>query len=275
MICIFDIETIPDIELIKDVFNFQGSDLEISELAFNHQFQLTGNRFMPLVFHKIISISSVIANNDGRFLKVGNFAKDVFDLNKEDQLLEEFCNFINRKTPKLVSFNGRSFDLPVIANRSLKYNINFSGYYEDNALNVNKTKWNNYRSRYSEHFHVDMLDILGNYGATRNIGFEHVCKMAGVLGKFDITGSEVYNIIFDSNDIKDSISRVDLYCQSDVLNTYWLFLKYEISRGKLLISDYILYLEIMLENIMSLKTHDIFKNAFKQKIDIEIEKYKK
>lgn len=230
MICVFDCETIPDCDLIRSVKGFEGSDAEVIEQASREQVEKSGTTFLPLPYHKIVAISAVIGDDFGRFLKVGDFGKSC---ESEEEILLAFTAYLNGKNPRLVSFNGRSFDIPLILLRSLKYNIEISAYFEKDNGALNKTKWDNYRQRYSEEFHTDLLDSLGNFGAARGLRLDEVCKMANIPGKYEVSGDDVLELYKNGD-----FTRISEYCQSDCLNTYWLFLKYELLKGTLAKKDY-------------------------------------
>lgn len=229
MACVFDCETIPDVELLRLEWGLEGSDIEVCERAFALQEERTGSSFLPYPFHKVVSIAAVITDEYGRFKKVGGFAQG----GSEREILEGFLNYLNAKNPKLVSFNGRGFDLPMLLLRAMKYNLSAPAYFETENKPLNKNKWENYRSRYSEAFHVDLYDTLSHYGAGRALNLNLVCAMSGLPGKFDVHGDQVYALHFNGEQ-----ARVDEYCESDVLNTYWLYLKYELLSGNLLLEDY-------------------------------------
>ncbi len=266
MICVFDIESVPDVELLKEVYHYEGDAINVSKQAFANQKELSGSEFLPLCFHKIVSIASVLADDFGNFIKVGHFAKHASIEDREQILLEEFSSFLNKQNPRLVSFNGRGYDMPLIAIRSLKYNINLHGYYEVDNTQCGKNKWENYRQRYSERFHLDLYDTLGNYGANRSLSLDVLCKMSGIMGKYDVDGSQVYEIIFK----EQNLEKVDFYCQSDVLNTYWLFLKFELTKGMLQLNDYLSNLSKMRD---LLPKNASYYDAFIGTIDKELEKY--
>lgn len=267
MICVFDIESVPDIELLKEIYGYEGNSMDICKQAFAAQKEISGSEFLPLSFHKIVSIASVLADDFGNFIKVGHFAKDTPIECREEALLQDFSAFLNRQNPRLISFNGRGYDMPLIGIRALKYNINLYGYYEIDNPQFGKNKWENYRQRYSERFHLDLYDTLGNYGANRTLSLDAVCKMAGIMGKYEVSGGQVYELIFQDNDL----AKVDFYCQSDVLNTYWLFLKFELTKGMLQMGDYLANLEKMRE---SLPQNAPYKKAFIESLNKEIERYK-
>ena len=240
MVCVFDCETIPDLELVKQNYEItQEAEHLICEEAFFAQEEKTGSSFLPVPFHQVVAISAVIADDYGKFIKVGTFK----GLN-EEEIINDFFKFIDTKKPKLISFNGRNFDMPMLLIRALKYNLSLPAYFD------NTNKWENYRSRYSENFHIDLIEVLGSYGAVRGLKLDVVSSMAGLPGKFDVHGDEVYKLYFDGE-----IKAIEEYCESDVLNTYWLWLKYELLKGNILKSDYYSILNEMAKKLEDKKSY--------------------
>ena len=251
MVCVFDCETIPDLELVKKNYEItQDDEILICEEAFDYQEKQTGSSFLPIPFHQVVTISAVIADDYGKFIKVGTFK------GSEEEIIRDFFKFIDTKKPKLISFNGRGFDMPMLFVRALKYNLSLPAYFD------NTNKWENYRSRYSENFHIDLIEVLGSYGAVRGLKLDVVASMAGLPGKFDVHGDDVYKLYFDGEG-----KKIEEYCESDVLNTYWLWLKYELLKGNILKSDYYTYLEIMAEALEDQKYYtEVFRNYIKKEL---------
>lgn len=257
MMCIFDIETVPNIELLtRDFLESDVKSSQLCEMAMAKQREKSGSDFLPVVYHRIVSIASVITDEYGHFIKVGNFGKKdeteiCGDINTiEKNLIEDFLKFFNRSQPKLVSFNGRGFDLPTIMLRAMRYNLCATAYYEQDNPTFNKSKWENYRQRFSERFHTDLLDSLGHFGLIRSLRLDNVCSMLGIPGKYDVNGSEVYKIYYDETiNFSEKMAKIDEYCQSDVLNTYWVYLKYELLKGELALEDYYSILNEFCEKI--------------------------
>ena len=301
MLCVFDCESVPDAELLREVYGYSGDDLAVCEMAFAKQKEVSGSEFLPIAFHKIISISALICDDFGRFVKVGNFgyesnkgessnkstdsresssdsgidsresngqdSRDSNDSNanlipNEREIISEFLRYLNKNNPKLVSFNGRNFDLPAIMIRALKHNLSAESYFETDNAKHNKSKWENYRSRYSEHFHTDLLDCLSSYGAVRGLKLDVICKMAGLVGKWDTSGDDVYRLYFAGE-----FRKIDEYCQSDVLNTYWLYLKYQLLQGKITLFEYADLLNIFLEKLPKDRDYsEVFSAKLKSQI---------
>jgi len=252
LVCVFDCETIPDIDLVKQNYEItQDDNILICEEAFFAQEEKTGSSFLPIPFHQVVTISAVIADDYGNFVKVGTFKGN------EERIISDFFKFIEKQKPKLISFNGRNFDLPMLFIRALKYNLSVPAYFD------NSNKWENYRSRYSENFHIDLIEVLGSYGAARGLKLDVIAQMAGLPGKFDVHGDEVYKLYFDGE-----IKKIEEYCESDVLNTYWLWLKYELLKGNILKSD---YYSIINEMAKKLEDNKSYTKIFKEFIQKECE----
>lgn len=269
MVCVFDIETVPDVELLKEKFGYQGSNVEVCLKAFEDQKEKTGSEFLPIAFHKVISIASVLCDEYGRFEMVGVFGRKnkekIKDANIEQVTLREFLKFFNKTQPKLVSFNGRGFDLPVLMLRAMKYNMESLAYFEQDNPQYNKNKWENYRQRYSERFHTDLFDSLGNFGSIRGLKLDDVASLCGLPGKYDVNGGDVYYLYY----AEDGLNKIDEYCQSDTLNTYWIYLKYELLKGNLTLGD---YQEILQDWLLKFPEGRGYSPYFKKAIQGEIQK---
>ncbi|MDL0088869.1 3'-5' exonuclease [Campylobacter gastrosuis] len=234
-ICVFDCETIPDANLLRKIYDFSGDDLEVSLQAFEYQKSVSGSEFLPIIFHKVVAISAVMADEFGRFIRVSTLKGE-----NEREILTKFINFINEHNPRLVSFNGRGFDLPMIMARAMRYNLSAAAYFEVDNKILNKNKWENYKSRYDGRFHIDLLDHISDFGAVRGLKLDTLCAALNLPGKYDVSGDQVLELFYEGE-----IEKINEYCESDVLNTYWLFLKYELLRANLTLDDYANCLNLM------------------------------
>ncbi|EEO25633.1 3'-5' exonuclease [Helicobacter winghamensis] len=249
MVAVFDCETILDVELLKKGFKqafmdhginiAQCNDLELSKKAMEIQKEQSGSEFLPICYHQVVSIAAVLCDEYGKFIKVGNFkAKGDSKEEREKSIIQDFLNYLNHKQPKLVSYNGRGFDMPMLLLRAMKYRLSANAYFEENNPEFNKSKWENYRQRYCERFHLDLLEVLGNYGAVRNLKLDVLANLVGFPGKYDTSGDMVLDMYYNGE-----LEKIDTYCQSDVLNTYGLYLNYELLKGNLSNEDYLTILQ--------------------------------
>ncbi len=255
MIMVFDCETILDTALIQKGFRQEFKvrnidiesldDLEISQTAMAIQEELSGTEFLPVCYHQVVSIAAVFCDDFGRFIKVGNFPSNgTSKEEREKSLIQAFLDYLNKHQPKLVSYNGRGFDLPMLLLRAMKYKLNANAYFEENNPQFNKSKWENYRQRYCERFHTDLLESLGNYGSVRNLKLDILANLVGFPGKYDTNGKQVLQMYYARQQ-----DKIDEYCQSDALNTYGLYLNYELLKGNLTLEDYQSILNAWKENL--------------------------
>jgi 3'-5' exonuclease len=124
----------------------------------------------------------------------------------------------------LITFNGRGFDLPVLETRALKHGLSLPRYFATGQSR------NTFRgSRYSDEYHIDLCDFLSNFGAAyRRNSLNVLAKLIGLPGKYTIAGEDV-EYLFRQGRLKE----INQYCMTDVLQTYLLFLRVELLRGKL------------------------------------------
>jgi polysaccharide biosynthesis protein len=225
----------------------------------------TGSEFLPVCFHRVVSISAVMADGFGRFLRVSTLEGE-----SERDKIAKFLAFIEDFNPRLVSFNGRGFDLPMIMARAMCYDLSAAAYFETNDRDNNKSKWENYRSRYDGRFHLDLLDHISDFGAVRGLKLDHICASVGLPGKYDVHGDQVLQLYYSGEQAK-----IDEYCRSDVLNTYWLFLKYELLRGKITKDDYLNYIAVMGEFLQKECAGMSYTSVFCDFIERELAAYAK
>lgn len=256
MICVFDCETVPDCESLRAVFGYEGDDYSVSTQAQKDQENKTGSAFLPVNFHKVVCISAVIADDYGKFLRVNTMQMD----SEKDAILQ-FLGFIDSKKPRLVSFNGKGFDLPMLMIRAMRYSLTCATYFDD------KNKWENYRSRYDGKFHLDLLDFISEFRSVSGLKLDNLCVSLGLPGKFDVHGDQVLELYYNGE-----FDKISQYCQSDVLNTYMLFLKYELLRGKILLSDYLNNLDTMRIYLQENKVEASYCGVFCECIDREIKR---
>ncbi|WP_281747348.1 3'-5' exonuclease [Helicobacter suis] len=263
-LCVLDIETVPNLALIEQYYpglckNTQNP-IEICQNVFAWHEEHYKSTFLPLHLHKIVSIASVIADEHGYFKKVGNFGKGCDD---EKTLVADFFSFFNKHKPKIVTFNGRQFDMPLLLLKALAFKLSVPSFYEQEK----KDNYKNYRYRYCETFHVDLLDSLGHFSGIR-FKLDGICAMCGLPGKYDLSGDQVYEFYYQE---PCDLKRIDSYCQSDVLNTYWLYLKYMLSRGDLSKENYLNILLDLKKNLPSEDYTPVFETALEAELQKEIQ----
>ena len=225
---VFDIETVPDTSVLPQLMDTPVPDdpNEARALMEQYHLQITDGRnsFPRQPFHKVVAVS---------FLRAGiqrDGAIEAYDFEElrsggsersdEEELLRGFFAYCGKLRPRLVSYNGRGFDLPVLKYRAMKFRIPAPW------LHRAENKWENYNVRYAPHWHCDLQEVLSDYGASARVKMNEVCAAFGLPGKTGIDGSQVAEL-YQNGDI-DTIRR---YCETDVLNTYLLYLRWALHTG--------------------------------------------
>jgi predicted PolB exonuclease-like 3'-5' exonuclease len=223
-VLVFDIETIPDVPGLRDLHGLPAglSDAEVAEFAFQKQRAKNGSDFLPHYLQRVAVISCVLRSqgDDGGF-KVWSLAEPKLN---EGEIIQRFFSGIEKYTPQIVSWNGGGFDLPVLHYRGLIHGVHAARYWQlgDDDRDF---KWNNYISRYHMR-HLDLMDLLAMYQPRANAPLDELAKLMGLPGKLGMDGSAVWGAWLDGkiDDIRD-------YCETDVVNTYLVYLRFQQMRG--------------------------------------------
>ncbi len=182
--------------------------------------------------HQVVVIGALLLTGTERLPKrLGIVGRDS---ESEEEILREFTELVERHSPTLISFNGRGFDLPVIASRCLHHGIPFRAYYRGRDM----------RYRFSEAGHFDLMDFLADFGATRPARLDVMAKLCGMPGKVGVDGKDVGPLVH-----KGRIDEVRNYCLCDVVQTAAVFLRVELLRGALSRDDYVIAMRALLETI--------------------------
>ncbi len=222
-ILVFDIETVPDVAGGRRLYDLVGlDDADVARAMRTLRSQKTGgNDFLSHPQHRIVAISAVLRRGDN--LKVWSLGEAE---SSEAELLRRFFDGIEKFTPTLVSWNGSGFDLPVIHYRALKHGISSVKYW-DSGDHDRDFKWNNYLSRFHAR-HLDLMDVLSGYQPRAWAPLDELAVTLGFPGKMGVSGEGVWDS-FQAGEIES----IRAYCETDVLNTYLIFLQFERMRGHL------------------------------------------
>jgi len=220
-ILVFDIETIPDAAGLRKLWGVAAdvSDQAVIDLASQRRRQATGSDFLPAHVQRVVAISCVMRSDEGvRAWSLGT-AQD-----SERDIVQRFFDGIEKYTPQLVSWNGSSFDLPVLHYRALIHGI-AGGSYWDLGDNNRDFKFNNYISRFHTR-HLDLMDVLAGYQNRAWAPLDEIAQLCGLPGKLGMDGSQVYAAWK-----RGEIEAIRNYCETDVANTYLLFQRFQLIRG--------------------------------------------
>jgi hypothetical protein len=222
-ILVFDIETIPDAEGLRKLWELgpEVSEDAVVDLVQQRRRQATGNDFLPPHLQKVVAISCALRSNDG--LKVWSLGSPQ---DSEAEVVKRFFDGVEKYTPQLVSWNGSGFDLPVLHYRAMIHAIAGSRYW-DQGENDREFKFNNYLSRFHAR-HTDLMDVLAGYQNRAWAPLDEIAQLCGLPGKLGMDGSQVYPAFK-----RGEVEAIRNYCETDVANTFLLFLRFQLIRGVL------------------------------------------
>ena len=218
---VFDIETIPDIEGGRKLYDLGDLDADgIAKAMFHLRLQKTGSEFLPHHLQRVVAISVTFRGRGDEF-KVWTLGDENAD---EKEIIQRFFDGIDRYTPTLVSWNGSGFDLPVIHYRAMLHKIAAPRYW-DMGEDDQSFKWNNYISRYHTR-HTDLMDLLALYSGRANAPLDDLATLYGFPGKMGMSGAKVWDAYQQGK-----IAEIRNYCETDVLNTWLVYLRFQLMRG--------------------------------------------
>ena len=219
---VFDVESVADGELISKV-RYPGAGYSPSEAIATYQDELMeqrGTTFIPHTFQIPTAVVVAKVAKDFQLLDIVSLDEPDF---RPHIITENFWRgWELYRYPQWVTFNGRSFDIPLMELAAFRYGISVPSWFKSEGY---KTP----RNRYNSDTHLDLQDLLMNYGAARcNGGLNLMAQLLGKPGKMDLTGDQVQQQ-FDAGN-KLAISD---YCRCDVLDTYFVFLRTQLLIGNL------------------------------------------
>jgi predicted PolB exonuclease-like 3'-5' exonuclease len=221
---VYDIETVPDIEGGRKLLGlFEANDAEVREALVARRCEQTQgtSEFLQHYLHRIVAISVVVRTD--QWVKVWSLGELE---STEKELISRFFQGVERYLPTMVSWNGSGFDLPVLHYRSLIQGVAAPQYWEvgDNDPTF---KWNNYLGRYHQR-HTDLMEVLAGYQSRAYAPLDEIAKLLGFPGKMGMEGGAVWQKYEESN-----LQSIRDYCETDVLNTYLIYLRFQYIKGHL------------------------------------------
>jgi predicted PolB exonuclease-like 3'-5' exonuclease len=219
----FDIETVPDVAGIRRLngFGADASDADVAQFAFQARRSRTGSDFLQHHLQRVVSIGCSLRSGDTfRVWSLGT------PQDGEAELIRRFYEGVERYTPQIVSWNGGGFDLPVLHYRAMIHGIAAPRYWDMGDDNRD-FRFNNYIGRYHTR-HLDLMDLLAMYQARGYAPLDELAQLCGLPGKLGMDGSQVWQAFQDGK-----IDDIRNYCETDVVNTYLLFLRFQHMRGHL------------------------------------------
>ncbi|MEZ6116541.1 MAG: 3'-5' exonuclease [Pirellulaceae bacterium] len=221
---VFDVESVADGDLVAKI-RYPADSLTASDAIHRYRTELmekSGTDFIPYTFQLPISVVVAKVSDDFRLLDVVLLDEPQF---RPHVIVEHFWRgWESYGHPTLVTFNGRSFDVPLMELAAFRYGISIPNWFA-----MNGKSWDQPRNRYNVRAHWDLQDLLVNFGATRfNGGLNLAANVLGKPGKIDTQGYMVQDMYDEGQ-----IAEIADYCRCDVLDTYFVFLRSCVLTGQL------------------------------------------
>ena len=214
-VVVWDLETVPDLAAAARMLDMRDApETKVRDAL--------GPGFPKHPLHKIVCIGALVASRQSEGWCVDALGAPHTGERSESELINSFIEKIGQLRPQLVTFNGHSFDLPVLRYRAMVNRLSAAG------LQVRP-----YFYRYGDDA-LDLCDVLGSYVPGAKVKLDEVSKILGLSGKPEgVEGSRVEEMV-----LAGQIEEVARYCESDVLNTYRIWLVYELFRGTITADEF-------------------------------------
>ena len=221
---VFDVERVADGELVSKI-RYPGQGLSATEAVARYRQELMEkfeSDFIPYTFQVPVSVAIGKVSADYRLLDVVVLDEPQY---RPHVITEYFWRGWDRYSrPTLVSFNGRTFDLPLLELAAFRFGVPAPGWF-----NVEAMSYEQFRNRYNLKSHIDLQELLTNYGSARfSGGLNLAASLLGKPGKMDVQGYMVQDM-YQRNELRE----INDYCRCDVLDTYFVFLRSRVLLGKL------------------------------------------
>ncbi len=217
---IYDIESIVDKKLLKQVA-YAHENLTDEQAYARHledQIKNTGKSFPNAVFHVPVCLAVLSAASDFTIQKIGLLGHD----DKTPAAITKHFWDIYNTNPNmtLVDFNGSGYDMRLMELWAFREAI---------AITPQHFQKFGARYRFAEDRHLDLQDSLNNNGAIRYMGgLDLLAKVLGKPGKMETKGEMVQEL-----HNAGKLFEIEDYCLGDVLDTYFVFLRWMVVQGRL------------------------------------------
>jgi predicted PolB exonuclease-like 3'-5' exonuclease len=225
---IFDIETVGDGDLIQKV-RYPYENLTPREAVTKYRRQLmeeTGKDVLPGTFVLPVSVAIAKVAADYRLTELTVLDAPAF---RPQEIVRRFWQgWQHYDRPTLVTFNGRGYDMPIMELAAYRFGLSVPAWF-----NVDSKSFEQSRNRYNHEAHLDLQDLLSNFGAFRmSGGLNLLASLINKPGKSGIDGSQVQDMYCNGQ-----VEQINDYCRCDVLDTYFVFLRSRVLIGRLTLQE--------------------------------------
>ena len=223
---VLDTESVPDGKLLSLVKyadeHLSAGDAVARAQAEARERSRDGSDFLPVSFQYPVAVCVARVGPDFRLQALTCLDAPQF---RPREIVEAFWRGVARYgKAKLVTFNGRGFDLPLLELAAFRYGCSGPDYFR--------------RTRNRFNGHLDLMDWLSNTGACRIAGGLSMMaqRSAGGVpagcGKLDVSGEQVYEMYKQGR-----LQEINDYCMFDTIDTYFVFLRTRVVVGEMSLDD--------------------------------------
>ncbi|NNM74210.1 3'-5' exonuclease [Enterovirga aerilata] len=139
----------------------------------------------------------------------------------EARILAGFWRLLERGNYRVATWNGRTFDMPVLRCRAFVHGIQTA------VWNKRGGRWDGYSHRYSDEYHADVMDLLSAHGAAARMRLDEAAKAIGLPGKVGDNGAMVADLYENGE-----LPRIRAYCETDTIQTFYLYARWALLSGR-------------------------------------------
>lgn len=221
---VFDIESVADGQLVSKI-RYPGENLSPGNAIARYRAELmekSGTDFIPYSFQYPVSV--VVAKVAADFQLLDIVALDDPEF-RPHVITEHFWRgWEAYRHPTLVTFNGRTFDVPLMELAAFRYGLSVPAWFDIRGKSFSQPRY-----RYNSESHFDLYELLTNFGASRlNGGLNLAATMLGKPGKMSVQGHMVQDLFNEGK-----LAEINDYCRCDVLDTYFVYLRTAVMIGQL------------------------------------------
>lgn len=225
---VFDIESVADGALVSRM-RYPAEQVEPAAAVAKYRAELVAkydNDFIPYTYQVPMSVAVAKVAADYRLTDLVTLDEPRF---RPHVITEHFWRGWDKyDRPTLVSFNGRTFDVPLMELSAFRYGVSVPGWF-----NLAAKSFEQARNRYNIDAHLDLQELLTNFGSTRfSGGLNLAANLLGKPGKMDVQGHMVQDLFNEGR-----LAQINDYCRCDVLDTYFVFLRTRVLVGQLTLAD--------------------------------------
>jgi hypothetical protein len=225
---VFDVESVADPELVGRL-RYADEKLAGNEAVARYRAELMEkyeNDFIPYTYQLPVSVAIAKVGSDYKLQDLVTLDEPKY---RPHVITEHFWRGWEKYgRPTLVSFNGRTFDIPLLELAAFRFGLSIPAWF-----NLAAKSFEQARNRFNLDAHFDLQELLTNFGSTRFTGgLNLAANLLGKPGKMDVQGHMVQDL-YDAG----KFDEINDYCRCDALDTYFVFLRSRVLLGQLSLDE--------------------------------------